>query len=205
MRSTANMNYTEFVAKVLAISRIGLKFSKDEYALENYKELQELASAQLQQEHGFTPIDIPYQKDIYPTPSISVRVIVFNEHGQLLMGQEKSDGGYAVPGGWCDLFESPTEAAVKEVLQETGLHVKIERMLALLRRDLYRISPALISEYVLYFQATVVGGQLTPNHEILQVGFYDLDQLPPTSRKMTLPELQKALDIALHHDQPVVD
>lgn len=199
------MNYTEFVAKVLAISRIGLKFSKDEYALENYKELQELASAQLQQEHGFTPIDIPYQKDIYPTPSISVRVIVFNEHGQLLMGQEKSDGGYAVPGGWCDLFESPTEAAVKEVLQETGLHVKIERMLALLRRDLYRISPALISEYVLYFQATVVGGQLTPNHEILQVGFYDLDQLPPTSRKMTLPELQKALDIALHHDQPVVD
>lgn len=199
------MNYTEFVAKVLAISRIGLKFSKDEYALENYKELQDLAQAQLKDEHGFTAIDIPYQKDIYPTPSVSVRVIVFNEKGQLLMGQEKSDGGFAVPGGWCDLFESPTEAAIKEVLQETGLHVKIDRMLALLRRDLYRISPALISEYVVYFQASVIGGTLTPNHEILQVGFFDLDKIPPTSRKMTLNELHKALDIALHHDQPVVD
>lgn len=205
MRSTANMNYTEFVAKVLAISRVGLKFSKDEYALENYQELQELAQAQLKDEHGFTPIDIPYQRDLYPTPSISVRVIVFNEHGQLLMGQEKSDGGYAVPGGWCDLFESPTEAAIKEVLQETGLHVKIDRMLALLRRDLYRISPAIISEYVLYFQATVIGGTLKPNHEILQVGFFDRDALPPTSRKMTRVELHKALDVALHHDQPVVD
>jgi 8-oxo-dGTP diphosphatase len=205
MRSTAKMNYIEFVAKVLAISRIGLKFSKDEYAIENYTELQALASEQLKDEHGFTPIDIPYQKDIYPTPSISVRVIVFNEQGQLLMGQEKSDGGYAVPGGWCDLFESPTETALKEVLQETGLHVRIDRMLALLRRDLYRISPALISEYVLYFKATIIGGTLKPNHEILQVGFYDLDKLPPTSRKMTLPELQKALDVALHHDQPVVD
>jgi 8-oxo-dGTP pyrophosphatase MutT (NUDIX family) len=199
------MNYTEFIAKVLAISRIGLKFSKDEYALENYTELQALASEQLKDEHGFTDIDIPYQKDIYPTPSISVRVIVFNDQGQLLMGQEKSDGGYAVPGGWCDLFESPTEAAVKEVLQETGLHVRIDRMLALLRRDLYRISPALISEYVLYFKATIVGGTLKPNHEILQVGFFDLDKLPQTSRKMTLPELNKALDVALHHDQPVVD
>jgi ADP-ribose pyrophosphatase YjhB (NUDIX family) len=205
MRSTADMNYTEFVAKVLAISRIGLKFSKDEYALENYRELQDLAQAQLKDEHGFSVIDIPYQKDIYPTPSISVRVIVFNEQGQLLMGQEKSDGGYAVPGGWCDLFESPTEAAIKEVLQETGLHVKIDRMLALLRRDLYRISPALISEYVVYFQASVIGGTLTPNHEIHQVGFFDLDKIPPTSRKMTLNELYKALDIALHHDQPVVD
>ena len=205
MRSTVKMNYTEFVAKVLAISRIGLKFSKDEYAIENYQELQALAQAQLTEEHGFTPIDIPYQKDIYPTPSISVRVIVFNEKGQLLMGQEKSDGGYAVPGGWCDLFESPTEAAVKEVLQETGYHVKIDRMLALLRRDLYRISPALISEYVLYFSATIEGGTLMPNHEILHAGFFDLDQLPPTSRKMTLPELKKALDVALHHDQPVVD
>jgi 8-oxo-dGTP diphosphatase len=205
MRSTVDMTYAEFVAKVLAISRIGLKFSKDEYALENYRELQTLAKSQLKDEHGFTDIDIPYQKDIYPTPSISVRVIIFNDQGQLLMGQEISDGGYAVPGGWCDLFESPTETAVKEVLQETGLHVKIDRMLALLRRDLYRISPALISEYVIYFSATIDGGCLTPNHEILRLGFFDLDQLPPTSRKMTLPELNKALDCYLHHDQPVVD
>ena len=205
MRSTANMRYHEFVARVLAISRVGLKFSKDPYALENYDELHALATQQLKDEHGFTDIDLPYQRDVYPTPSISVRVIVFNEQGQLLMGQERSDGGYAVPGGWCDVFESPSETAVKEVLQETGYHVKIDRMLALLRRDLYRISPAIISEYVLYFSATIVGGTMTPNHEILSLGFFDLDKLPPTSRKMTLAELHKALDVHQHATPVVVD
>jgi 8-oxo-dGTP diphosphatase len=205
MRSTDNMRYHEFVARVLAISRVGLKFSKDPYAVENYEELQALAQNQLTDEHGFTAIDLPYQRDIYPTPSISVRVIIFNDQGQLLMGQERSDGGYAVPGGWCDVFESPTDTAVKEVLQETGLHVKIDRMLALLRRDLYRISPAIISEYVLYFSATIEGGTLKPNHEILHLDFFDLQHLPPTSRKMTVAELQKALRVYQHHDYPVVD
>lgn len=199
------MKHEEFVAKVLAISRIGLKFSKDPYALENYDELHQLALKQLQDLHETPEENLPYQRDIYPTPNISVRVLVFNEKGEILLGQERSDNAYAVPGGWCDVFESAADNARKEVLQETGLTVKIDRVLAILRRELYREYASMISEYVIYFSATVLGGTLTTNHEILSLGYFPLDQLPPLSRKMTEKELKKALDVYMNQTETVYD
>jgi 8-oxo-dGTP diphosphatase len=199
------MKWNEFLAKVLAISRIGLKFSKDPFALENYQELQDLAVKQLQALHE-TPMDgLPYQRDIYPTPNISVRVLVFNEKNELLLGQERSDGAYAVPGGWCDVFESASDNARKEVLQETGLIVKIDRVLCLLQRERYREYASMISEYVVYFSATVVSGELKVNHEILSLGYYPIDQLPPLSRKMTEKELRTALSVHLNQTETVFD
>ena len=118
------MNYTEFVAKVLAISRVGLKFSKDEYALENYQELQELAQAQLKDEHGFTPIDIPYQPDLYPTPSISVRVIVFNDQGQLLMGQKNRMADTPFPVGGVIFLKVPRKPPSKKCFKKPDSMLK---------------------------------------------------------------------------------
>ena len=199
------MKWNEFLAKVLAISRIGLKFSKDPFALENYQELQDLAVHQLQALHETPKDSLPYQRDIYPTPNISVRVLVFNEKNELLLGQERSDGAYAVPGGWCDVFESASDNARKEVLQETGLTVKIDRILCLLQRERYREYASMISEYVVYFSATVVSGELKVNHEILSLGYFPLDALPPLSRKMTEKELRTALGVHLNQTEPVFD
>ena len=205
MRSTASMKWNEFVAKVLAISRIGLKFSKDPFALENYEELHALALQQLNELHETPDESLPYQRDIYPTPNISVRVLVFNEKQELLMGQEKSDGAYAVPGGWCDVFESPSENAHKEVLQETGLDVRIDKVLCILRRELYREYSSMISEYVIYFSATAVGGSLKNNHEIISLDYFPIDNLPPLSRKMTEKELRIALNVLLNQTDVVFD
>lgn len=199
------MKWNEFLAKVLAISRIGLKFSKDPFALENYEELQTLAVAQLKEIHETPDDSVPYQRDIYPTPNISVRVLVFNEKNELLMGQEFSDGAYAVPGGWCDVFESAAENAKKEVFQETGLTVRIDQILCLLQRERYREYASMISEYVVYFSATVLSGKLKVNHEILSLGFFPIDQLPPLSRKMTEKELRTALAVYLNQTAPVFD
>jgi len=205
MRLVINMMWNEFVAKVLAVSRIGLKFSKDPYALENYEELHNLALNQLKEIDQTPENALPYQRELYPTPNISVRVLIFNERNELLMGQESSDGKYAVPGGWCDVFESASETAHKEVHQETGLNVRIDKVLCLLRRDLYREYASMISEYVVYFSATVIGGELKPNHEILSLGYFPLNDLPPLSRKMTEKELWKAINVILNQTEVVFD
>ena len=205
MRLVANMKWNEFLAKVLAISRIGLKFSKDPYALENYEELQDLAIKQLTELTQTPNDDLPYQREIYPTPNISVRVLIFNDKNELLMGQESSDGGYAVPGGWCDVFESASSNARKEVLQECGLDVRIDKVICILRRDLYREYVSMISEYIIYFSATVISGELKTNHEILSLGYFPLDALPPLSRKMTEKELRKALDVVINQTDVVFD
>ena len=205
MRLVINMKWDEFLAKVLAISRIGLKFSKDPYALENYEELHNLAIKQLSELHETPQAVLPYQREIYPTPNISVRVLIFNEKKELLMGQESSDGAYAVPGGWCDVFESASDNARKEVLQETGLSVRIDKVVCILKRDLYREYSSLISEYVIYFSASVLSGELKINHEILSLGYFSLDALPPLSRKMTEKELWKALNVVLNQTDVVFD
>ena len=205
MRLAVSMKWNEFLAKVLAISRIGLKFSKDPFALENYEELHGLAVNQLKALHETPDESLPYQRDIYPTPNISVRVLVFNEKKELLLGQERSDGAYAVPGGWCDVFESASDGARKEVLQETGLTVRIDRLLCLLQRERYREYASMISEYVVYFSATVLSGELKVNHEILSLGFFPIDQLPPLSRKMTEKELRTALAVYLNKTEAVFD
>ena len=53
--------------------------------------------------------------------------------------REIADGGrWTLPGGWCDVGLSPGENVVKEVFEESGFHVEVERLVAAL--DLYRQS-----------------------------------------------------------------
>ena len=136
------MDIKQFVSKIYAFSKVGIKYSKDPYALENYHELKVLAEQQMHEENYLSEAGILYPKDDYPTPSVSVRVLVFKA-GKLLMVQEKDDLKYCVPGGWCDVFESPKEAAIKEVEQETGLKVRIVRVLGIFMRDKYKPKPSM--------------------------------------------------------------
>lgn len=199
------MEWNQFVSKILAFSRVGIKYSKDPYALENYHELQSLANQQIAEEKLIGESVTLYPKDAYPTPNVSVRIIIFNEDGKLLMGQERDDAKFCVPGGWCDVFESPQENAIKEVKQETGLDVKIDRLLAVFMRDKYKLKPSMVSEYVMYFQASIRGGTLDYNHELLSIAYYDLEDLPILSGKTSEFELKTALEVALNTREIYID
>lgn len=199
------MEWNHFLSKLLAISKIGLKFSKDPYALENYQEMQDLVLLQANEMNQ--PIDVVklYPKDTYPTPNVSVRIMIFNDKNELLMVQEKSDSAYAVPGGWCDVFESARQNAIKETKQETGLDVEIVRLLAVMQRELYKPKPSMLSEYVLYFLAEIKGGTLAFNHELLDIGFFDYHALPVLSFKTSKRELEIALDVFIHQKDVYFD
>jgi len=186
------MKWEEYASRVLAICRIGQKYSKDPYALENYQELEELS---LKMMEGRTEPELVrnlYVRDVYPTPSSTVRVLVFNPQGRLLMVKE-DDGGWAVPGGWCEVFYSLQKNAVKEVFEEAGIHCEIQALIGVFQREKYKDYPTLVSEYVHYFWATTTDETLHHNHEVSEAGFFDLKELPPLSRKNTEAELRQAL------------
>ena len=189
------MKFHEYVAQCQALAKIGKKYSKDPYALENYEELERLSSVMMSELCGEEIVNI-FEHDVYPTPSCSVRVLVFNENGQLLMVQEQQDRAFAVPGGWCEVFDSLQETAVKEVKQESGMDVKVKRLLAIFQRERYKDYPTVISEQVHYFLAELIGGELKNNHEILSVGFFDVANLPELSKKNSKSELSLAIKIA---------
>lgn len=182
----------QFISKVLAICRIGKKYTKDDYAKENYEELERLALESLMDYSDQMVDHNIYVHDVYATPNVSVRVMVFDQDQRMLMVKEKQDGGWAVPGGWCDVFESSSENGKKEVEQESGLIVNIDRLLGVFQRERYKDYPTLISEYVHYYSATVIGGSLHHNHETTDVNFFDFNDLPELSKKNTISELTKA-------------
>ncbi|GAA0596481.1 hypothetical protein GCM10009001_10750 [Virgibacillus siamensis] len=49
-------------------------------------------------------------------------VIAVNEHDELLL-QQRTDGGWGLPGGLMELGESLEETARREVKEETGLEI----------------------------------------------------------------------------------
>ena len=183
----------QFIIKVAAISKIGLLFSKDPYAIENYNELQNL-SKQLIENLGKFKIDGPnyFSRDIYPTPNVSVRALIFNEHKQLLLVKEASLGTWSLPGGWCDLFETPSEAIIKEVIQEAGIHIKVDRLLGISDRIKYKTNKKW-SEYAVMFLATIIEDTKVFGHEVSQVGFFDINNLPELSFKSNQEEIKRAI------------
>jgi ADP-ribose pyrophosphatase YjhB (NUDIX family) len=65
---------------------------------------------------------------------VDVRAAVFLE-GRILLVKEPGEGAWSVPGGWADVGESPSEAAARETLEESGYRVKPVRLLAAYDRD----------------------------------------------------------------------
>ena len=81
--------------------------------------------------------------------------VVRDERGRVLLvrrGHEPALGKWSLPGGRIEPDESPEQAAVREVREETGLEVQVGELLSTV--DLwggYRVHD---------FAATVVGGEL---------------------------------------------
>jgi mutator protein MutT len=49
--------------------------------------------------------------------------LVQNERDEVLLVRRADDGRWAMPGGWVDPGETPEQAVVREVAEETGLQV----------------------------------------------------------------------------------
>jgi ADP-ribose pyrophosphatase YjhB (NUDIX family) len=81
-------------------------------------------------------------------------------------------GEWSFPSGYADAGEVLEEAAVRETKEETGLDVRIERLLAV---------HSAAGERVVFvaYAARVTGGRIVVGAECQDVRFFPLDDLPP--------------------------
>lgn len=187
----------DFILKVQSISKIGLIYSKDPYALTNYQELNDLSTKFLE-DFLEVKFDRPnyFQRDIYPTPNISVRTIIFNEDkSKVLMVREAALQAYSLPGGWADLYDSPSQTAKNECKQEAGAEIEIIRLVGLTSRTPFK-APTSIPEYVAIFEAKLTKLNKEHEYETDDVGFFDIDNLPEISRKTSKGELLRFINAA---------
>ena len=91
--------------------------------------------------------------------------------------------GWMLPGGRVERGETPHAAAVRETLEETGLHVRVERLVLV---DAHRAS-----DVSFVFRGHVEGGELEPQFgEIAEAGWVDRDEIARTS-----PRLHRLLEL----------
>ena len=195
----------DFIIRIQAIAKIGLTYSKDPYAITNYNEINDLSKKFLE---DFQNVKLDrnnyFTKDIYPTPNISVRTVILNkDRTKVMMVREVALGTYSLPGGWADLYDSPSKVAKNECSQEAGADIEIVRLVGVLDRTPFK-SSASIPEYVIVFEGKIIGNLHEHEYETDDVGWFDIDDLPPISRKTSREELLRMI-LAARDNKTIFD
>jgi 8-oxo-dGTP pyrophosphatase MutT (NUDIX family) len=123
-----------------------------------------------------------------------VTAVVFDDAGRLLLGQRADDRRWSLIAGVMDPGEQPAETVVREVYEETAVHVVPERITSVFTQPPNTYPNGDRCEYVdITFRCRVVGGEARVNDdESLAVGWFPLGDLPPIG-----PLSRKRLECAL--------
>jgi 8-oxo-dGTP diphosphatase len=102
----------------------------------------------------------------------AVAAIIFNEQGQILLFKHtyrKFEWG--LPAGGLEHREQPRDAIQREFLEETGMEIKVERLLtAISAREDHHIS--------MIYLCTIISGEFKESHEISEMKYFDIHDLP---------------------------
>lgn len=67
----------------------------------------------------------------------SVAAVIWDGEGRLLL-QEKQDGTWSLPAGAIEPGESPEDAVIREVLEETGMRCSVKKVLGVFGGEKFR-------------------------------------------------------------------
>ena len=110
--------------------------------------------------------------------------VVGNERGEILLVQRVDSGVWLYPTGWADVGYSPSEIALKEVEEETGIECEVLRPIAVL--DGMRLGFTHVPLYSIVFHCRATGGELAGHPlETDGVGWFGRDELPPNTAGAT--------------------
>ena len=116
-------------------------------------------------------------------PSITVDGVIFrknkNKKKEILLIQRANEpfkGKWALPGGFVEYGETTEKAVIREVLEETGLHTKIDELAGVYSDSNRDPRGHTIS---IVYSLKIIDGKLVGGSDAKNAKFFDLEELPP--------------------------
>ena len=200
-----NHKWLEWVKKLQAIAQNGLTYTENPFDVERYKSLRAIAAEIMATYSKVEPsyvVDLFAREVGYATPKVDVRGAVFRDDTILLV-REREDGCWALPGGWADVGDSPSEVVVREIYEESGYHTRAIKLLAVYDRDRHGHPPLSHYVYKLFFQCELVSGSPSPSIETDEVAFFGENEIPQLSLGRVVPaQITRIFQHYRHPDWP---
>ncbi|MDP9469040.1 MAG: NUDIX domain-containing protein [Chloroflexota bacterium] len=118
---------------------------------------------------------------------IGVFAILFDQQGRVLLCHRRDDDLWNLPGGGLEHGEAPWAGAVREVKEESGLEVTVERLAGV-------YSKPEVNEVVFSFVCKVTGGRLTLTDEADRIEYFALDGIPPNTSSKQVERIRDAIE-----------
>jgi len=185
------MSTTDFakaLQRMLAITDTGLAYTKDPFDRERYEDLRQILWSLLQDQtelnqEELTAILKPTAS--YATPLMDVRAwIVQDQKICLVRGQ--GEDTWALPGGFGEVGYSPKENIRKEIQEETGFFSEVGSLLAVFDTNCFQLQNKQYAKFV--FDCQLLDGRFQKNQEVAELGFFNIENLPPLSEKRITKE-----------------
>jgi ADP-ribose pyrophosphatase YjhB (NUDIX family) len=193
-----NEKWLGWIQDLQAIAQNGLRYSKDPFDIDRYEKLRSVSARMLAALADAPPETVYSLFDSYEgaaTPKIDVRAVVMDDD-KVLMVREKSDGKWALPGGWADVGESLAESVTKEVREEAGFIVEPKRILAVQDRSRHNKPPIPEHSWKIFVECIVLEKGVPDELETDGVGFFKPDELPKLSEgRVTKEQLTRMLEL----------
>jgi 8-oxo-dGTP pyrophosphatase MutT (NUDIX family) len=130
------------------------------------------------------------------TLTAGTAAVIFDEsRKRILLTRRMDNGRWCLPGGMMEAGETAAESCRREVKEETGLEVRIVRLIGIYT------TPDIVLEYVdgnrrqpvaMCFEAAITGGTLTLTDETTEFAWFT-------------PTAALQLDLVEHHRQRIID
>ncbi|NBM16984.1 NUDIX domain-containing protein [Streptomyces sp. GC420] len=109
-----------------------------------------------------------------------VSAVVFDGEGRVLLARRADNGKWSIIGGIPEPGEQPAEAAMREVLEETGVECVVERVVLVQTLEPIQYPNGDVCQFMdISLRCRAMAGEARVNDdESLEVGWFDLDALP---------------------------
>lgn len=189
------MTWLDWVRRLQAVAQSGLTYTESAFERERYEEVRLVAaemaaSGEVEREELLAAFAF---ETGHATPKVDVRAAAFRD-GRVLLVRGLDDGLWALPGGWAEVGEKPSQAAEKELREESGHHGHAVKLIGLYERDVRGKARWPFYAYKVYFLCELEDVEPAPVQvsEIIEAGFFAEDDLPELSRRTPPEHLARA-------------